>query len=229
MLIAVDTETTGLSPYLGDRLFAIGICYVNFINHDLECTPEYFSWPVDPKTRNVNISYLDEKYRNIKELLIDPSVTKVFHNAKFDIGMLAAAEINVKGQIHDTMIAARVCNTLEPTVGLKALAHKYLNIDMTDEVELKAAVRKARIQADKLGFLITKDKKDNISPDYWLCPDLCKIYCQKDTIRTLKLWQFYQEAMLPQNLNVRHTYDKEIKLLPILYNMEKNRSISKSY
>ncbi len=104
MLIAVDTETTGLSPYLGHRLFAIGICYANFINHGFEYSTKYFYWPVDPKTRNVKINYLDKQYKNIKELLIDPSITKVFHNAKFDIGMLAAIEINVKGTIHDTMI-----------------------------------------------------------------------------------------------------------------------------
>src|SRR5687768_1076875 len=132
MIIACDTESTGLSVWRGDRPFAIDICFEDE-------THLYIDFPVDPKTREVRIEESAEFY-TIKSLLENSEIEKVFHHAKYDIRMLASINIFVKGKIHDTSLMARCVNTLEITVKLKPLAKKYLGIDTNDEEELKKSV-----------------------------------------------------------------------------------------
>ena len=143
-LIAVDTETTGLSSWKGDAVYAIGFA---FELSSGKIHTEYYQWEVDPKTRRVHISLNDYEYKEVKGILIDPKVIKVFHNAKFDLHMLQAMSIPVKGIIHDTMIAAAVCNNLEESLGLKQLAAKYLNMPATEEDILRKFVQKLRHKA----------------------------------------------------------------------------------
>ena len=51
---------------------------------------------------------MDEKkvLKYIKSVCEDESIQKVFHNAQYDIGWLSTLGIEVKGYLHDTMIAS---------------------------------------------------------------------------------------------------------------------------
>jgi DNA polymerase-1 len=213
MIIAIDTESTGLSTWLGARPFGIAICFED------ESTG-YIDFEVDPKTREVKIPdafYLD-KFINLIE---DESIEKVFHNAKHDMRMLESIDVQVKGKIHDTSIAARCTYTLEETVKLKYLAQKYLDIPKDDEEDLKKTTAFYRKKAKKLGFNI----HDQVEADYWLpklfdrSNILCETYCKRDALRTMKLYQMYHDAM--EHFNVTHTYEKELQLLLVIYEMEK--------
>lgn len=215
-MIAFDVETTGLSPYHGGQVFAVSTCDDKFNTY-------YWEFSVNLNTRKVlfNEEGLKEgSYLPLIKLLTDPEVEKVGHNTKFDLKMLKHMGIEVQGKIHDTLIAAKACYTNEPTYGLKELARKYVDFSPDDEQLLKKQVTEYRAKAKKLGLTIGK----NVSEDYWLPNamgaknNLCKLYNINDSIRTMKLWKFYEQGM--KELKVRHTYNKEMRLYPIVIAME---------
>lgn len=189
-------------------------------------------FPVNPVTRAVDYSKPDSKaqYDFILDILHDSSVSKVFHNAKFDLKMLAAMPIDVRGRIEDTLLAARTCYTLEDSYALKKLAKKYLEIDDSDESALKKSVIKARNLAKrkhpefKLG--------ENLEEDYWLphhldpTNNLCEIYGVLDVERTIKLWEFYEQGLT--ELDCWRAYNLEMELMPVLIQME-DRGIRLDY
>jgi DNA polymerase-1 len=209
MIIAIDTESTGLSTWRGDRPFAISICWEDE-------SIQYWEFEVNPKTREIKIQ--DVFYiSNFIEIIEDEKIEKVFHH---DMRMLESINVNVKGKIHDTSIAARCTNTLEDNVKLKYLSRKYLGMNNDDEEELQKAVMFYRKKAKGLGYKIG----DKVQEDYWIPKlfdkgnELCEKYCCLDSIRCMRLHKFYQEAM--KEFKVKHTYEKELELLHILYEME---------
>jgi len=218
MIIACDTESTGLSTFHGHKPFAISIC-------DEEYNENYIDCPVNTKTREPewdDIAARDDydTWVKIVDYLESIHIEKVFHHAKHDIRMLRSIGINVRGKIHDTSIAARCTNTLEITVALKPLAKKYLDISSSDEDELKKAVEFYRRKGKGLRFNLGA----KVQEDYWLPKvfdknnNLCEKYCRLDALRCMKLHQMYQEAM--KEFGVYHTYLKEMELLHILFEME---------
>lgn len=216
-IIAFDWETTGLLPHNGDRGFAISFC-------DEEENTRYWEFPVDLKTREVTYNYhLDNTLDYIMDCLQDPSIIKVGHNVKFDMYMAEKAGLKLAGQFNDTMIAARCCYTLEQSYGLKALAAKYINFPADDEKDLQDATIKWRKLAKKLDYKCGIE--NNVKEDYWLehhfSPDthLVERYCVNDSIRTMRLWQFYSEGM--KQLGVYHSYLEEMATMKTLIDVEK--------
>jgi DNA polymerase I-like protein with 3'-5' exonuclease and polymerase domains len=173
----------------------------------------------------------DESY--YIECFADKSVTKVFHNAKFDVRIMENAfGIKVRGRIEETMFAAHACNNIEPTFKLKSLAAKYQDIPHDDAASLQRWVIKLRNKAKKLGYT----RADDPHGDYWMPrhfanleeyeddkdfqdhADLCEVYAVRDVERTMRLWEMYDYFM--DELEVRDTYEREMALWPVTYAME---------
>ena len=141
MLIAVDTETTGIDLFKGDSPFAISTC-------DNTGNTKFWQWDVDPKTRQVMPTSED-----LAEFVdyIDGH-TLVFHNIKFDLRALGNLGIRIHFKqvdpireqewktlpychnkyeavwvtFEDTLLASHVCDSVE-SHGLKPLSEKYLD------------------------------------------------------------------------------------------------------
>lgn len=116
MIFAIDLETTGLNPYLGDRAFLITW-------HGEDGSKGHCFWG------QTDATVLDA-------MLINPANEWVMHNAAFDIGFLEKMGFKIHGKIHCTLIAAHLFNPLEESKGLKRLAKKYLNRENPEEQEL---------------------------------------------------------------------------------------------
>jgi DNA polymerase I-like protein with 3'-5' exonuclease and polymerase domains len=177
--VACDTETTGLRLWKGDAPFAFSFC-----NEDGETA--YLEWRVDPKTRKV-IPVKDE-LRQLIAFFEDESITKVFHNAKFDVRALERGHgiivcgpggaVREGGRVEETVFAAHACNSREASYGLKELSDKYLGFGQEDKDELKACVRKLRNRAKKDGWKIGTEEKEKadgqvksspeVEADYWI-------------------------------------------------------------
>lgn len=72
-------------------------------------------------------------------VLTDKKITKICHNAKFDIAVLRRLNIITDGNIFDTMVAAYLINS-DDKIGMDALSLKYLNyqpIPITEIIGLK--------------------------------------------------------------------------------------------
>lgn len=221
--LAVDTETTGLNVWTGARPYAVS-AYAD--------TGESFYWEVlvNPITRRPRWS--PRALREVRDLLGDPSVRKLFWNSKFDLFMLEAIDVTVAGHVDEVSWMVRACNNLEPVYKLKPIAKKYLRIKTDDMDELHQATVRARRAAKKLGW----SRHDDVEADYWmvrtLCahdpveadrlkldPGLCERYAVRDAERTLKLGELFEYGM--DDLGVRDVYEAELELLPVTMDMER--------
>lgn len=216
-IIAVDTETTGLSWAQKDRPFALSMAW----EQEGEIKTAYWDWPVDPFSR---MPHYEEKNRSLNlfsKYYCDPLIPIVFANAKFDLHHIFSSwSIIPQGNIFDVLVAAWYCNTQEPSYGLKPLSLKYLKFPDDDKKLLQQAVIDARKKAKKLSF----NTSNKIKEDYWLVKlfnhksKLCESYAVNDVIRTLQLWWYYEEAL--KYLKAEKTFKVECQLTKVLFEME---------
>ena len=220
MILAVDTETTGVDCFHGCRPFLITACdgASNYL----------FRGKVDPFTRNVSWS-TDEllKYQSLQ----DKASVVVMHNANFDIRMLDAIGVDmsdIRSKLDDTLVASH-CICSGDSHGLKDLAIKYLGFFNDDEKELEYAVNRARTRAAKKGWQIAKAGHPHFpalrkqgtqfyKQDYWLCPTECEKYAVLDVERTLRLWDIFRKNLFKHNLWSQ--YRNRMDLLKEAYNMQ---------
>jgi ribonuclease D len=112
--VAIDTETMGLNPHR-DRL-----CVVQMSNGD--GTADVIQIPKDHSDAP-----------NLKVLLADPNVTKIFHFARFDLAALYNAFGVMPQPVYCTKIASRLSRTYTDRHGLKDLVREVLNIDLSKQ------------------------------------------------------------------------------------------------
>lgn len=206
--VAFDTETTGVDVWHGDRPFAFSTC-----NQDGET--HCFEVPVDPFTRKPE-PMVGEARQLLEAVLLDDQVVKVMHHAKFDVLMAEAGwGIRTAGVVHDTMIAARVCNSLEPTLRLKDLAFQYCDVGVADQKLLQRMTAQARRIGKTKGWTLGK----HLMADYWmpaaagLDTMVLETYATLDAERTALLWHMYCGAM-EADPRLRLTYEAEMALWP---------------
>ena len=112
--ITIDTETLGLN-IKRDRL-----CLIQLRN---ESNKKVYLIKFDKDISPANS-------KNIKSLLEDKSLTKIFHYARFDMAVLKEnLNINVKN-IFCTKIASKLTRTYSSKHGLKDLVKEILNIEL---------------------------------------------------------------------------------------------------
>ena len=112
--VAIDTETMGLHPHR-DRL-----CVVQMSNGD--GTADVIQVPK---------GHTDAP--NLKALLANPKVTKIFHFARFDLAALYNALGIMPMPVYCTKIASRLTRTYTDRHGLKDLVREVLNIDLSKQ------------------------------------------------------------------------------------------------
>jgi ribonuclease D len=113
-LVAIDTETLGLNPFR-DRLCLAQLSAGDGVCHAVQFKAGQYAAP------------------NLKRLLGDPSVTKLFHFARFDIAMFRRYLNQVCAPVYCTKIASKLVRTYTDRHGLKDLVRELLNIDLSKE------------------------------------------------------------------------------------------------
>ena len=112
--VAIDTETMGLNPHR-DRLCVVQLS------------------PGDGSADVVQIPKGHTDAPNLKALLADPAITKIFHFARFDVAVLYQTFGVMTGPIYCTKIASRLTRTYTDRHGLKDLVREVLNIDLSKQ------------------------------------------------------------------------------------------------
>jgi ribonuclease D len=112
--VAIDTETMGLNPHR-DRL-----CVVQMSNGDGSAD-----------VIQIPMGHTDAP--NLKALLANPKIIKIFHFARFDLAALYNAFGVMPHPVYCTKIASRLTRTYTDRHGLKDLVREVLNIDLSKQ------------------------------------------------------------------------------------------------
>ena len=112
--VAVDSESQGLHPHR-DRL-----CMVQLSAGDGTAHLVHFPEP-------------DFAAPNLKTVLTDKRITKIFHYARFDIGIIRQYLGVMPAPIYCTKIASRLVRTYTDRHGLKDLCKELLGIELSKE------------------------------------------------------------------------------------------------
>ena len=113
-LVAIDTETLGLNPFR-DRLCLAQLSAGDGVCHAVQFAAREYAAP------------------NLKRLLADPSVTKLFHFARFDVAMFRRYLGVICAPVYCTKIASKLVRTYTDRHGLKDLVRELLNIELSKE------------------------------------------------------------------------------------------------
>ncbi|MEM6521072.1 MAG: ribonuclease D, partial [Cyanobacteria bacterium P01_C01_bin.70] len=109
--IAVDTETMGLLPWR-DRLCLVQLCdgsgYVSVVRIELGQTAA----------------------PHLKQLLETPTISKIFHFARFDLATLRHHLGIVVSPIFCTKVASKLSRTYSPKHGLKELVREVSGVEL---------------------------------------------------------------------------------------------------
>ena len=167
-IVGVDIETTGLDYYQNQiRLIAVYGEEFNYVGNNLQ---------------------------EVEEILINPSILKVFHNASFDVSFLKVAGIEVKNYT-DTLVMAQIIDNCVVYESLERLARKYLNLELDKDLQH------------------SENWQDELKPEHYN-------YCLKDAEVTLKLFRVLYDLII--NSYLFPTYRREIEALPSIIELQTN-------
>lgn len=112
--VAIDTETLGLKPHR-DRLCVVQLSGGDGNAHLVQFDGKDWSAP------------------NLRKLLVDPGVLKIFHFARFDLAVLFHAFGVMPQPVYCTKIASRLVRTYTDRHGLKDLVRELLGVDLSKQ------------------------------------------------------------------------------------------------
>jgi len=113
-IVAIDTEAMGLNPHR-DRLCLVQLSAGDADAHLVQFAAGAYAAP------------------RLRELLADRRVTKLFHFARFDLGMIFHYLDVMATPIYCTKIASRLARTFTDRHGLRDLCKEVLNIDLSKQ------------------------------------------------------------------------------------------------
>jgi len=181
--VSLDTETTGLDVYGGDRVFAFCMG-----TKDKE-------WYIPIRQKGgMNV---DEQntLSFIRDICSDKSKKIIMANATFDLGMIRAENIEVEAQVLDVFAAANVFDNRLVKIGLKDLARK---IGFTTEEETLK---------DKY------IKENNIEDWSYIPNDIMAPYGLADARLTYDVFSHYMSTFTSQELKLLNLESRTTKVI----------------
>jgi ribonuclease D len=115
--VAIDTETMGLHPHR-DRLCVVQLS------------------PGDGSADVVQIPPGVTVAPNLTKLLADANILKIFHFARFDLGVLLEAFGVMPSPVYCTKVASRLARTYTDKHGLKDLVRDVLGVELSKQHQI---------------------------------------------------------------------------------------------
>jgi ribonuclease D len=117
--VAVDTETMGLNPHR-DRLCLVQLSAGDGVAHLVQIIPPALGG------RGGDCPHL-------RRVLADPAVVKLFHFARFDVGILQQTLGITVAPVRCTKIAAKLVRTFTERHGLRDLCKELLGVEISKQ------------------------------------------------------------------------------------------------
>lgn len=173
ILVAIDTETTGLDVW------------------DPRVQTTNVAW-YDHKGRSAVFPVSDEiQLIGARHTCSNTIVTKLMFNAKFDIRMLAKIGVLCRGSVIDVLLMAQLLLAEEKNKNLKHLSRKFLSDPYLEEARLKSWLAENKIKVNGRW----KKRPYSDVPSFILDP-----YNLKDAKSTIELFAYLSGGMDKHNL-----------------------------
>ena len=190
-MVSIDTETTSRDP-LQAELVGISFSYEEDKAYYLPMAHQYLGAPKQLSS--------SKALKILKSILEDEKIAKVGQNIKYDALVLKCHGVDLKGIYFDTMIASYIINPGIKQHNLDYMAHHYLNHKM---ITYKEVVGKGK---NEINFSQVDIER-------------AKDYSCEDAEITLRLMSIL-EGQLESDKNQELFYSMEMRLLPVLMDME---------
>ncbi len=175
------------------------------VKHGRSCKYLAFGHPTGNNcTRTEAIRYVKKVVKNF---------TPVFHNADFDLEVMAADGIRVRGEYHDTLKLAFLNEPRSLDLGLKPQAEEWLG----DPPEERDMLRQWIINN------IPGAKKRKTKWGEYICEapgKLVGVYARGDVRKTDGLFKFFKDEVIDSGM--ADAYRREMALIPIKLDMEQH-------
>jgi ribonuclease D len=112
--VAIDTEAMGLHPHR-DRLCLVQLSAGDGVCHLVQFAPGQYDAP------------------NLRALLADPALLKLFHFGRFDIALMKRYLGVLAAPVYCTKIASKLARTFTDRHGLKDLCKELLGVDLSKQ------------------------------------------------------------------------------------------------
>ncbi|MNU34860.1 DNA polymerase I [compost metagenome] len=143
------------------------------------------------------------EFRKLNCWFLDPEIEFIFHNAKFDMHMLANIKMKIIGKIHDTVVIAKLANENRHSFQLRDLAEKHP----------KGIV--------KFEYMVDNYKQSNKITDYrMIVRELLSQYANADVWNGY--WVFMSEYAVLIRDELEGLYETELEDMFALYAMERH-------
>jgi len=193
-LFAFDTETTSLN-YIDAEV--VGISF-SITPNEAAYVPFAHDYPDAPK--QLSRDFVLDKLR---PLLENPKPTKIGHNLKYDMSVLANHNIDLKGIAFDTMLESYILQSTGVNHKMDSLSLKYLGYK-TISFEEVAGKGKNQITFDKVPL------------------EIAGPYAAEDADITLQLHETLWPKLSKEKKLTKLFLEIELPLVPILSKMERH-------
>lgn len=221
-IFALDTETSGLYAYRGDRPFGFAIAD--------SVSEVYF----DDRRHDREVIFL-----LLKEILENANNTICIHNAKFDLHHITewakdyfAQEIKINARIVCTAVLSRIANNTRLSCALDDVAMSY-GLGAKDHTVMEWIRRNKAYR-----FVTMEDGTVDKNPDFSAVPfNIMEPYAKRDArlcysiyyalLRDISLLDAYTKKLTPAR-SIWNTVERETKITKILYKMERTGVLTDS-
>jgi DNA polymerase I len=209
-LLTLDTEATGIYPYLGDSLFSI-------IIRDHADT-YYFNFNPYPGLAD-DFILPRESLQGIARLGQNPRITWVMANAKYDMHMLSREGIEIAGDVWDVLVMARIENNTHLSYSLSSCGER-IGVPKSEAVEEYIAFHRL------WDWVSIPGKKTRSKKKYFdkVPLEIIQPYAEQDAEVTFKLYEHQKKVFSEWDKSpkpISPIVNNEVKLTKVCFEMEK--------
>lgn len=200
-ILAVDTETTGLTPAKADL---VGVCLCSEVGKAAYVPLTHKSGDADlfgDGGNSIKQIDFDTAIATLKPYLEDPAILKIGQNIKYDWQMLAKHGIEMD-VMDDTMLISYVLDGGSTSHGMDAMSERYLDHKPIPYKEV-AGTGKSQITFDYVPL------------------DKALDYAAEDADITLRLYYILKDRLIAERM-VKMYEEVERPLIPVIAQMELN-------
>jgi len=148
---SLDTETTGLMMFHGDRMFSMII--------GTQDEQYYFNWNEYPELPQDMLLDVTHKHRIQERLFNDPSAYWFIHKGIFDLPILGVDGLDIKGVVHCTVTGERVAYNEHNDYSLEACGERR---KVKKDMAIESYIKKNKLYTvkDYNGFKIKVPRYD---------------------------------------------------------------------